>query len=351
VNDYYPFGMVIESRTYQTEQYRFSFNGQERDTEININIHHAEFWKYDARTARRWNTDPVFVPFESPYATFRNNPIMMSDPNGDTPKNNDCPDGDCSGMLNEMATQLNDYMNEMWHSSFRQSEGMRDLREPEVRALYDKIMGLPIQESIKKRLSKKSPHNPDILLHSLRGDFRSVAEHGSVILYDDGQYYMENYTHGEFTDVETQWSGKLGHGVAISFTGLYKSMIVGHFHTHILDSPNGKLGIWFSRADLRSFFSKANKYSLETTKYVSMVDAGNVRYAVVLENRKKLKKYVRSFEGNTLEERVHTMINTRFTINNGTATPVLDTFEDSNTSGVGIYQTIKRDKTSFKKIN
>ena len=75
-NDYYPFGMTIASRTFQTEEYRFGFNGQERDTEININIHHAEYWKYDARTARRWNTDPVFVPFESPYATFRGNPIV-----------------------------------------------------------------------------------------------------------------------------------------------------------------------------------------------------------------------------------------------------------------------------------
>jgi len=90
-NDYYPFGMTIESRSFSSEEYRFGFNGQERDTEININIHHAEFWKYDARTARRWNTDSVFVPFESPYATFRSNPILMADPHGDCP---DCPDND-----------------------------------------------------------------------------------------------------------------------------------------------------------------------------------------------------------------------------------------------------------------
>ena len=83
--DYYPFGMTIESRSFSSQTYRFGFNGQERDTEINVNIHHAEFWKYDARTARRWNTDPVLAPFESPYATFRNNPIIMSDPNGDVP--------------------------------------------------------------------------------------------------------------------------------------------------------------------------------------------------------------------------------------------------------------------------
>jgi len=77
--------MTITSRTFQTEKYRFAFNGQQRDTEIDAQIYHAEHWKYDARTARRWNKDPVFVPFESPYATFRGNPILFNDPNGDIP--------------------------------------------------------------------------------------------------------------------------------------------------------------------------------------------------------------------------------------------------------------------------
>jgi len=97
-NDYYPFGMTIKSRSF-SDGYRFGFSGQEKDTEINPNIYHAEFWKYDSRIARRWNTDPVFVPFESPYTTFRNNPIFFIDPAGNMPTNNGgdggCPEGDC----------------------------------------------------------------------------------------------------------------------------------------------------------------------------------------------------------------------------------------------------------------
>jgi len=81
-NDYYPFGMTIESRSFSSEEYRFFFNGQERDTEININIHHAEFWKYDARTARRWNTDPITYPWQDSYTTFNNNSILYQDPLG-----------------------------------------------------------------------------------------------------------------------------------------------------------------------------------------------------------------------------------------------------------------------------
>ena len=40
---------------------------------------------YDGRTGRRWNIDPVEQIGESPYATFRGNPILHNDPNGDNP--------------------------------------------------------------------------------------------------------------------------------------------------------------------------------------------------------------------------------------------------------------------------
>ena len=64
----------------------------ESDDEIagSKNIYTAEFWQYDSRLGRRWNTDPVVVAWESPYAAFRNNPIIYNDPNGDCP---DCSEG------------------------------------------------------------------------------------------------------------------------------------------------------------------------------------------------------------------------------------------------------------------
>ncbi|MBA3901999.1 MAG: hypothetical protein H0X62_17640 [Bacteroidetes bacterium] len=40
----------------------------------------------DPRIGRRWNTDPVTVAWESPYAVNRNNPILFTDPDGDIPK-------------------------------------------------------------------------------------------------------------------------------------------------------------------------------------------------------------------------------------------------------------------------
>lgn len=68
----------------RANHYRFGFNGQEKDNEFagNANSMTAEFWQYDSRLGRRWKTDPVVYPMESLYATFRNNPIFHSDPNG-----------------------------------------------------------------------------------------------------------------------------------------------------------------------------------------------------------------------------------------------------------------------------
>lgn len=70
--------------TNKEERYRFSFNGQEKDEDIEANHYTALYWEYDSRIGRRWNPDPRPVTSISNYATFANNPISMSDSNGDT---------------------------------------------------------------------------------------------------------------------------------------------------------------------------------------------------------------------------------------------------------------------------
>lgn len=65
--------------------YKYGFNGQERDDEVagSGNSYTATFWQYDSRLGRRWNIDPVVKHWESSYASFNNNPIAKTDPNGD----------------------------------------------------------------------------------------------------------------------------------------------------------------------------------------------------------------------------------------------------------------------------
>ena len=83
--DYYPFGYPISFRT-DNVNYRYGYNGQEKDNEVygNGSIYTAEFWQYDSRLGRRWNVDPMLGKYnwQSPYSTFNNNPICFNDPIG-----------------------------------------------------------------------------------------------------------------------------------------------------------------------------------------------------------------------------------------------------------------------------
>lgn len=79
---------VVQGGLYGSEKscagsYRYGFNTQEKVDEISPGHYTAEFWEYDSRTGKRWNTDPVVDESESPYATNKNNPIKNSDPDGD----------------------------------------------------------------------------------------------------------------------------------------------------------------------------------------------------------------------------------------------------------------------------
>ncbi|MCG9881829.1 MAG: hypothetical protein MH472_14635, partial [Bacteroidia bacterium] len=78
-------------RVFSANEYRFGFNGQEKDDEVSGdgNTMTAEFWEYDARLGRRWNLDPIIYDWQSGYACINNNPIYFTDPNGDEPT----PDG------------------------------------------------------------------------------------------------------------------------------------------------------------------------------------------------------------------------------------------------------------------
>lgn len=70
--------------TTVAQSYRYGHNGMEKDNDVygEGDAYTADFWEYDPRLGRRWNVDPVVKPWESPYATFDNNPVYYTDPDG-----------------------------------------------------------------------------------------------------------------------------------------------------------------------------------------------------------------------------------------------------------------------------
>jgi RHS repeat-associated protein len=113
VQDYYAFGMQMPGRTYSIgNQNRFGFQSQEKDNEIAGvgKIYTAQFWQYDSRFGRRWNTDPKPNPSISNYACFNNNPIFNIDVKGDTTYRFGKSDGKYLGMFDtDAAGQVGSY--------------------------------------------------------------------------------------------------------------------------------------------------------------------------------------------------------------------------------------------------
>jgi hypothetical protein len=84
--DYYSFGALMPGRGFTSSTgHRYGANsGNEKDDEIYGagNSYSAEYWQYDSRLGRRWNVDPIRKSWESPFASFANNPVYYVDPSG-----------------------------------------------------------------------------------------------------------------------------------------------------------------------------------------------------------------------------------------------------------------------------
>ncbi|MEA3387483.1 MAG: RHS repeat-associated core domain-containing protein, partial [Patescibacteria group bacterium] len=86
-SDYYPFGMLQLGRNFTAEEYRFGFNGKEKDDEwtgVTGATYDYGFRIYDARIGRPPSIDPLArqYPELSPYQFFHNNPIRNVDLDG-----------------------------------------------------------------------------------------------------------------------------------------------------------------------------------------------------------------------------------------------------------------------------
>jgi RHS repeat-associated protein len=88
IYDYFTFGMGIKDREWSNSSfgYRFGFNGQEGDDEINGdgNSYAFKYRIHDPRLGRFFSVDPLAAkaPGWSPYRAFFCNPIRYTDPDG-----------------------------------------------------------------------------------------------------------------------------------------------------------------------------------------------------------------------------------------------------------------------------
>ena len=85
--DYYPFGSLMPGRKYNAGEYRFGFNGKEKDDEVTGvtgTTYDYGFSIYDSRIAKFLSIDPLFksYPWYTPYQFAGNKPIWAIDLDG-----------------------------------------------------------------------------------------------------------------------------------------------------------------------------------------------------------------------------------------------------------------------------
>lgn len=91
--DYYPFGSTMPGRTFNGGDYRFGFNGMEKDDDIDgVSGSKLDFGAriYDSRIGKFLSIDPLYKKYSSwtPYSFVNNNPILFLDADGKEPTKN-----------------------------------------------------------------------------------------------------------------------------------------------------------------------------------------------------------------------------------------------------------------------
>ena len=84
--NYYPFGMIMPGRNFSSNDYRYGFNGMEKDDEVKGGGNSLDFGArmYDSRLGKWLSIDPLAAkyPYLSPFNYVANNPIIYIDPDG-----------------------------------------------------------------------------------------------------------------------------------------------------------------------------------------------------------------------------------------------------------------------------
>jgi RHS repeat-associated protein len=151
-SDYTPFGVQMDGRKFVVDDYRYGFNGTEKDPEDGFNT--TKFRQYDSRLGRWLSKDPVVKPWESPYVGFANNPIWFVDPSGlDTASSSGPPTDPKQGDIYKK-TEKN---GTTWTYTYDQEAGWIGASDAngnsgnivmkEVEIVFDKETGQPVSSS------------------------------------------------------------------------------------------------------------------------------------------------------------------------------------------------------------
>ena len=216
-------------------RYRYGFGGQEKDDEVagKGNSYTAEFWQYDSRLGRRWNIDPVVKPWESPYATFANNPMWFVDPNGaDTSfaKGDGTFDKQAEADFNTANNTVNGKVNQLENLTklFDIINSVKSEFRENPSDLATAVEGINVNKAIKETQYQLDNWN------LLKSDFDYILSKGSpLITYSSDESKLKGSARGKFEGNYT--NGILNSGTVTIRAGSYSTYI--HENRHVRQLP------------------------------------------------------------------------------------------------------------------
>jgi len=181
-NDYYAFGMLKPDRHGETKNYRYGYQGSEKDDEVKGqgNSYTTQFRQLDPRVGRWLTIDPVTQPWQSPYTSMDNNPIWFNDPLGDKFKigNNKQSKNDV-GSLAKNKNQK--YITHSGEGEFREVKlDFGDLREKKVKRLLKRDEGLNLINDLVSADERYLYEGTDIGIFKMEVNGRTIVKSMSL---------------------------------------------------------------------------------------------------------------------------------------------------------------------------
>ncbi|MFD2568066.1 RHS repeat domain-containing protein [Pseudotenacibaculum haliotis] len=311
-SNYYPFGLkhkgynnVISSNGNSVAQ-RFGYNGKELNEELGIDWYDFGARNYDVSLGRWMNLDPLAEKFyeHSPFVYAFNNPVNYIDPDGKAP----IDPKKVIKQLNNIVESIDSSLDKAWKMSFN------------------------------KNKTKVKEHGFSVFSSTVQNTDITIS---GVIDSEETKYEAKNFKVGNKGSVQFSYS---------DFKGDKGEEFIALVHTHPYSKSEearageSLLGAAFSGADIANMSDYGEGNS-------QIVEAGSMRFAMVVTDVKKAGKFFKNNSRATIQKNMRSALKAFLKAGQSWSEATINANKSVlKNSGVSLYGTTDKDKKKSKLI-